>query len=232
MARAPLSQLDDWKLVDRDQDLRGMRLVDEAGNPIGTVREMIVNTDTELVEWLVLDNGQEIPTSEIRIEDNAVYLLGTTYAEPVETVEPVETAALREAADEVVVPIVEEDARVGKRVVERGGIRVTRRVEEVPVNEQVTLRDERVTVERRPVDRSVDAGTVTDAFREGTFEVRAYAEEVAIGKQLFVVEEIHINKQLVEHTETVQETVRRTRVDIEEFPDRNSAADSGRTHMT
>ncbi len=54
---------------------------------------------------------------------------------------------------EVRVPIVEEQLNVGTREVESGGVRVSTRVEEVPVNEQVTLREETVDVHRRPVDR-------------------------------------------------------------------------------
>jgi hypothetical protein len=48
-------------------------------------------------------------------------------------------------------------------------------VVETPVQEQVALREERVNVERRPVDRPVAAGN--DAFREHTVEATESAEE-------------------------------------------------------
>lgn len=51
------------------------------------------------------------------------------------------------------IPIVEEELRIGKREVERGGARVRSYVREVPVQEQVTLREEHVSVERRPVEQ-------------------------------------------------------------------------------
>ena len=51
------------------------------------------------------------------------------------------------------IPIVEEQLRVGKRQVAGGRVRVRSYVVETPVQEQVTLRDETVRVERRPVDR-------------------------------------------------------------------------------
>jgi len=119
---------------------------------------------------------------------------------------------------EVAIPVVEEEIRVGKREVESGGVRVETRVEETPVNEQVTLRDENVTVERRPVDRAVDAGTVTDAFREGTFEVRERDEEAVVQKEARVVEEVVVNRDVEQRTETIQDTVRRTDVDVEQIP--------------
>ncbi len=118
---------------------------------------------------------------------------------------------------ETVIPIVEEEVRIGKREVEQGGVRVETRVEEQPVQEQVTLRDEDVRVERRPVDQSVDAATVEDAFREGTFDVRERHEEPVVDKQARVVEEVVVGKKTQERTENVQATERRTDVDVEEI---------------
>ena len=118
---------------------------------------------------------------------------------------------------ETTIPVIEEEIRVGKRDVESGGVRVNTRVEETPVNEQVSLRDETVTVERRRVDQPADASTTTDAFREGTFEVREHDEEAMVQKDARVVEEIVINKDVEQRTENIQDTVRRTDVDVEQI---------------
>jgi len=118
---------------------------------------------------------------------------------------------------EIAIPVVEEEIRVGKREVESGGVRVETRVEETPVNEQVTLRDEQVRVERRAVDQPVDASTVTNAFQEGTFEVRERDEQAVVQKEARVVEEVVINKETQQRTETIQDTVRRTDVDVQEI---------------
>ena len=126
---------------------------------------------------------------------------------------------------ERVIPIVEEEIRIGKREVDEGGVRVRTTVEERPVNEQVTLRDEEVHVERRRVDRPVDATAATDAFQEGTFEVREHDEEAVVQKEARVVEEVVINKEAQDRTETVQDTVRRTNVNVEELPAEARATD-------
>ncbi|HEX6159602.1 MAG TPA: DUF2382 domain-containing protein, partial [Thermoanaerobaculia bacterium] len=69
-----------------------------------------------------------------------------------------ETARARTTRDEeAAIPVVEEELAVGKRAVETGGVRVSKEVREVPVHEQVHLHEEHVTVDRRPVDRPVDA---------------------------------------------------------------------------
>jgi uncharacterized protein (TIGR02271 family) len=126
-------------------------------------------------------------------------------------------------AGETVIPVVEEQITVGKRQVERGGVRVLTRVSETPVQEQVTLREEHVTVERHPVDRAVtEADTV--ALREGTIELTETAEEAVVSKQARVVEEVVVGKEASERTETVQDTVRRTVVDVEQLNTSNTGS--------
>ncbi len=124
-----------------------------------------------------------------------------------------------ERGTEEVIPVVEEQLRVGKREVERGGARVRSYVREVPVNEQVTLREEHVEVERRPVDRALGAGEVSgDLLRERTIEMTETAEEAVISKEARVVEEVVVRKTTDTHTENVQDTVRRTEVEVDNDP--------------
>jgi uncharacterized protein (TIGR02271 family) len=82
------------------------------------------------------------------------------------------------------------------------------------VQEQVALREERVNVERRPVDRPVAAGD--DAFRERTVEATESAEEAVVAKEARVTEEVVVRKQSEERTQTVSDTVRRTEVEVED----------------
>ncbi len=49
-------------------------------------------------------------------------------------------------ATDTVIPVVEEDLVVGKREVDRGGVRVYRRIVEEPVSADVTLREEHVVI--------------------------------------------------------------------------------------
>ena len=118
------------------------------------------------------------------------------------------------AAGEQVVPIVEEQLVVGKREVERGSARVRSYVTETPVHEQVRLRDEKINVERRAVDRPLTDGD--DAFRERTIDMTATGEEAVVGKTARVVEEVVISKTAGERTEEIDDTVRRTDVEIDD----------------
>jgi sporulation protein YlmC with PRC-barrel domain len=72
MAVTPLSELEDWKLVDEDQDLRGKALVDSSGQPLGTVEQMMVNTEAERVDSIRADNGELYPVGALEIRSDGV----------------------------------------------------------------------------------------------------------------------------------------------------------------
>jgi uncharacterized protein (TIGR02271 family) len=111
---------------------------------------------------------------------------------------------------------VEEELKVGKRTVARGGVRIFTRVVEVPVEESVTLREERAEVTRRAVDRPATEADLA-AFKEGSIEVRESAEEAVVSKSARVTGEVEVGKTVTEREETVRDTVRQTRVDVEEI---------------
>lgn len=120
------------------------------------------------------------------------------------------------AEADAVLPVVEESLKVGKREVQRGGVRVISRATERPVEAEVTLREETASVTRTPVDRPLAAGD--DAFADREIEVRESREEPVIGKTARVVEEVKVGKQSRTRTQKVRDTVRRTDVDVREQP--------------
>lgn len=122
---------------------------------------------------------------------------------------------VRDGKDETI-KVVEEELQVGKRAVETGGVRVNSYVREVPVEEEVSLREERVKIERHAVDRPATTADL-NAFREGSIEVRETQEEAVIAKEARVVEEITIRKDVEQRTQKVQDTVRRTEVEVEQL---------------
>ena len=82
------------------------------------------------------------------------------------------------------------------------------------MHEQVRLRDEKISVQRRAVDRPLT--DADDAFRERTIDVTATGEEAVVGKTARVVEEVVISKTAGERVEDINETVRHTDVEIDE----------------
>ena len=112
----------------------------------------------------------------------------------------------------------EESLVVGKQVVNRGGTRIRRYVVETPVEQQVSLHDERVTIDRRPVSdgRAADATAFTGSDK--TIEMTATTEQAVVGKTSRVVEEVGLRKEASDRTETVRDTVRKEEVEIREVP--------------
>jgi len=130
--------------------------------------------------------------------------------------------------DSDVIPVVEEELRVGKRQVREGRVRVRSYVVETPVEEDVRLRRERAHVERRPVDRPVGAGDEA-LFRERTVEVEEMGEEAVVSKEARVKEELVVRKDVEEEVQRVSDTVRRTEVDVEDDTTRTGTTGYDRT---
>ena len=130
---------------------------------------------------------------------------------------------------EEVLPVVEEQLRIGKRAVTQGGVRIYTRVTERPVEEDVQLREERVHVDRRPVDRPIPAGA--DAFKERSIEVDEVREEPVVAKEARIIEEVVVTKDVQDRTATVRDTVRRTDVEVDRTEENEFESDF-RAHCT
>jgi uncharacterized protein (TIGR02271 family) len=115
-----------------------------------------------------------------------------------------------------VIPVAEEELHVGKREVNRGRVRIHSHVVERPVQEQVSLREETVHVERRPVEGGRTGALGADAFKERTIEVDEKREEAVVSKEARVKEELVVRKDVENRTETISDTVRSTEVDVED----------------
>jgi uncharacterized protein (TIGR02271 family) len=147
-------------------------------------------------------------------QSGAMKLNANSDAEVTAEHEPVAAGSVNTNRGEIAVPVVEERLEVGKREVERGGVRVQTRVTETPVEENVELREERVHVERRPTDYTFH-GSESEAFQESIVEIKEAYEELIVKKKARVVEEVVVGKDVEQHTEVVRDTLRRTDVDVE-----------------
>ena len=122
--------------------------------------------------------------------------------------------AVDQTTGKAAIPVVQEEVRVGKRQVERGGVRVFSRMVETPVNESVSLREEHVSVERRPVDQPINPADVA-ALKDQTIELRETAEEAVVQKSARVVEEVVVGKEVSQRQQQIQDTVRHTEVEVQ-----------------
>jgi uncharacterized protein (TIGR02271 family) len=131
------------------------------------------------------------------------------------------------STDEVI-PVAEEELQVGKRAVDKGTVRIRSYITETPVQEQVTLHEERVGVERRP---AVDRGALgADAFRTREINATEMHEEAVVSKQARVAEEVVVHKDVTAHDETVRDSVRHTEVDVDRSATDSSAPSARAPH--
>jgi len=131
--------------------------------------------------------------------------------------EPIEKREHAVRDETIAIPVVEEQARIGKRIVEGGRVRVQTRVEEREQVLRETLAHEEVTVERVPIDREV--AEAPQIREEGGVTIVPVVEEVlVVERRLMLREELHIRK--VRKTEEVETpvTLRSTRVEVERDP--------------
>lgn len=114
------------------------------------------------------------------------------------------------------VQAVEEELQVGKRAVQAERVRIRSVVEETPVEERVRLHEEEVNVERSRAERTLSPEEAEKAFQEQTIEVTATREQPVVSKQARVVEEVSVSKTGREREEVIRDTVRRTKLEVEQ----------------
>ncbi len=114
-----------------------------------------------------------------------------------------------------VIPVGEETLNVGTRRVAGETTRVRRIVVETPVEQEVSLREERVVVERRRPTGAASTATQS-IFTETAIEMSDSFEVAEVWKSVRVTEEVVLRREVSERHETVRDTVRRDEVVVEQ----------------
>ncbi|MEP7214006.1 MAG: YsnF/AvaK domain-containing protein [Acidobacteriota bacterium] len=104
-----------------------------------------------------------------------------------------------------VIPVIQEQATVRKRVVETGKVKVSKHVRECEEVVDIPHVHEEVRVDRVPMNQFVDAAPEVRTDGETTI-IPVLEERYVVEKRLFLVEELHIRKDRIEthHPQTVK----------------------------
>ncbi len=208
-----LETLGDWKLEDDSQDIRGRPLVNANGERYGIIKDLLVDQKKGRVAAVRLEDGRTTAIEPLEIHDNAVVYGAAAQAHAQEGV------SQGHVVEEEVVPVVEERVAIGKRVSEHGrDVRVTTGVVSERVSEDVHLRDETVSVDTRSVDRKVSSAEAESLLKGGdrTISMTERDEEAVVAKDAVVTDEVVIQKSAGDRVERVEETVRKTTVDVDD----------------
>jgi uncharacterized protein (TIGR02271 family) len=221
-----------------NEPMRGMAVTGPSGQ-LGTVHDVIYETHGEAARIIVQrDDGQTmvVQPGAYRVE-NGCLLLGVGQggferelsaesatdrppADLFRTQQVDQTVAAQaldvQPGETRVIPVIQEELDVTLRQVERGGVRVNKRVEErEELVEQPTFREE-VSVERVAIGRPIDQEI--GPYKEGdTLIIPVLEEMLVVEKRLVLKEEIRVTKRRIDEIEQARVVLREEHVDIEDL---------------
>lgn len=217
------------------QGLEGAPVYDEAGDQIGKVEEIYVDTGSAQPEWIGLGTGffgtkrVLVPVQGTEVQGDGVsvpYAKDHVKGSPDIDDDAISPETERELhvyyglagdgvqappSDDQAVTRHEEELAVGKQQVEAGHARLRKWVETEPVAMDVELRRETAHVTREPVDEPV-----TDAeVGEQEVDVPLRGERPVVQKQTVAKERVGIETDVTTDRQTIEDEVRKERVDVE-----------------
>ncbi len=119
-----------------------------------------------------------------------------------------------QSEEAVVVPVIEEELFVGKRTVELGKVRINKVVHENEEVVDVPLIEDRVEIERIPINRLISQPLSTRVEGDTTI-VPVMKEVFVVQKQLMLLEEVHVHTRRVEAHRPQSVTLRSEEVHVE-----------------
>lgn len=122
-------------------------------------------------------------------------------------------AAVPSKRERAVVPVIEEELKVGKRMVESGRVQISKKIEaREQVVDQPLLKDE-VQVERVPINKPIDR--VAEPRTVGNLLIIPVMEEVlVVERRLMLKEELHVRRRQIQTRSRQRVTLRAERAEI------------------
>ncbi|TXM91912.1 YsnF/AvaK domain-containing protein [Methylobacterium sp. WL116] len=119
--------------------------------------------------------------------------------------------------ESVTLPLIAETARIDKRAVETGRVRVSTRTETIDQVLRETLRSDMVGVTRVPINRTLAVGEAPPAVREenGVTIIPVLEEILVVEKRLVLKEEVHVRQTTAGEDVEMPVTLRRQHAVIE-----------------
>jgi uncharacterized protein (TIGR02271 family) len=130
-----------------------------------------------------------------------------------------------------VIPVIEEQLRIDKRVVETGKIRISKRVTEHEETVAVPLMHEEIQVERVAINQFIDSPPPSVRYEGDTMVIPVTMEVAVVEKRLMLVEELHVTKRQNQKQEPQSVNLSKETVSVERLnidrPDYYGAEQNG-----
>jgi uncharacterized protein (TIGR02271 family) len=128
--------------------------------------------------------------------------------------QPQQETAQQQPAHTTPIPVVVEQLQVGKKVVEKGKINVSKKVVSEDITVDVPVLQEEVTVEKKIFNQYIDTAPPATRQDGDTTIVSVVKEVLVVEKRLMLVEELHITKHRTQTTSPTTETLRKEEVTV------------------
>lgn len=207
----------------------GMPVITADGEMIGSIASVPrvdFDSPTSQADVIVLANNENsgpgveefmrVPRDMIeRIQGNVLYLNVPRNQVPRASAAVHATQRLRGPGETMTIQLSEEHVEVETRVVERGYLRVQKKVDEYLDEQIIRLQHHETHIERVPRDEVIDAPI--EPYMDGdVYVVPVIEEEIIISTRLRLKEELRVHRFVAERDETIQTPFRRERLVIEE----------------
>lgn len=107
-----------------------------------------------------------------------------------------------------------EELEVRKREVERGRVRIDKRIEHVPFAEDIDVEMDVVEVQRVPVSAEYDSPP-ENRYEGETLIIPVVEEVLVITRRYRVIEEVHVTTRREVRTERIEDELRREVLDVD-----------------
>lgn len=125
-----------------------------------------------------------------------------------------------------VFPVIQEEAIVEKRLVETGKVVISKKISEHEEIVDVPLFQEKVDVERVPINQVVQERPATRQEGEVVI-IPVVQEQVFYQKRLVLIEELHVRKQVVQVHQPQKITLVKEDVEIKRSTENQNSAEQG-----
>jgi|tagenome__1003787_1003787.scaffolds.fasta_scaffold20978452_6 uncharacterized protein (TIGR02271 family) len=222
----------------RLDELRGRTVYDNAGEKIGSVEEIFYDPQTRAPEWIGIGTGffgtkrVLVPVDGAHVTDDGLMVAyAKDHVKDGPDIDEDELSAAHESElkshygmssgtdssapptdiEDQAVTRSEEEINVGTRSTDAGTARLRKWVETEPVALDVELRREVAHVTREPINEPVG----DHEFTEEQVEVPLHAETPVVQKQTVAKERIGVQKDVETERQTVQDELKKERVEVE-----------------
>ena len=198
-------------------ETESVQIVDAGGLTFTAWLKPVVSDLGTSQVMLRLSDGTQfmIPSDLLTAQDSGRYALSVSlreYARNPEVVDEAQATQVGEA--DTVIQLAEETLKVGTRTVERGQVRVTKRVvEREEIVDQPLMREE-VMVEHISINQVVEQAAPV-RYEGDTTIIPLYEEVLVFEKRLMLVEEVRVTRRSSERRAPQQVVLRREEAVVE-----------------